>query len=134
MERREHGCSNDPGRTPSWMELESGLVGSSDLGNLIEILAVQALGPSEPECSIGELLGPHLANVLDQGLACLPAEVLDGFVRQPALLRDLQGLIFVAGGDYWKRRIDQTAADLPEPIRVIGERIAQAFERRTHRS
>ncbi len=111
---------------PTREELERCLAGSGALGALIEELSAVVPGPPSP--SIRELLGTHLAEVLDRGLAGLPTEVLDDLLRHPRSLRDLQGLIFVAGGDYWARQIDQAAEGFPEEFQAMIERARKRLD------
>ncbi len=62
-------------------------------------------------------------------MAPAPAELLQGLLRQPALLRDLQWLVFAHGGEYWTNLIDQAAAQLPAAYREMIDRVREQIDR-----
>jgi hypothetical protein len=125
------GSSNEPNPAPTWEEIERHLVGSAELADLIGRLRDEGSGPSGTLPSILDVLGQHLGDVLGHGLAAAPSDVLDTLLRHPLLLRDLQGLIFAAGGDYWTKQIDQAAAQLPPEFQAIVDRTRKGFENRS---
>jgi hypothetical protein len=124
----EHGRSNGAGRNPSWQEIEKYLVGSADLAGLIDRLSASAPGSAAGPPAILDVLGAHLDDVLDHGLASAPADVLDMLTEHPILLRDLQALIFARGGEHWTRQIDQAAAELSPEYQAMIERTRKKIE------
>jgi hypothetical protein len=121
------------GRVLSWQELEKNLVGSADLAGLIDELSASRPDPHAEPPAILDVLGAHLHDVLEHGLAGAPAEVLETLANHPGLLRDLQGLIFAEGGEYWMRQIDQAAAELPPEFQAMIERTRKKIEDWTKR-
>lgn len=90
---------DDSARLPAW--LEQHLVGPQ-LGALVaELAAVHAPAPG-PAPSLHDVLGPHEAAVLRDGLAVLPPAALRQLLVRPRLLLDLQELVLTAGGPYWE--------------------------------
>jgi hypothetical protein len=124
----EHGRSNDQGRRPTWEEIEKYLVGLADLADLIDRLSARKPGPPGAPPPILDVLGVHLGDVLQKGLVAAPSDVLDTLRRHPFLLRDLQGLIFAAGGEYWTKQIDQAASQLPAEFKAMVDRTRQEIE------
>ena len=104
------------------------LAGSADLASLIEELSAAQVGPQPETPAILEVLGMHLRDVLDRGLAAAPPDVLETLVRHPVLLRDLQDIVFAEGGDYWLRMIGQAAAKMPPEFQTIVERSRKKLE------
>ena len=124
----EHGSSNDQGRAPTWKEIEEHLVGLADLTDLIDRLSGGASEPPGAAPPILDVLGQHLRDVLDRGLVAAPSDALDALLRHPLLLRDLQGLIFTAGGDYWTKQIDQAASQLPSEFQAMIDRAREVLK------
>jgi hypothetical protein len=54
------------------------------------------------------ILGRHRETVLARGLSALPADRLGALLRQPRLLLDLQELVLVSGGSYWRELAGQS--------------------------
>jgi hypothetical protein len=126
----EHGGSIEKGEVPPWQEIEKHLVGIADLSDLIDRLSPagpHGVGSPPP---ILDVLGEHRQAILEQGLSAAPSGALDRLLHNPELLRDLQGLIFAAGGEYWTKQIDQAAARLPAEYRAMIQRIRDDLERR----
>jgi len=64
----------------------------------------------DPTANVRQLLGGHLAGVLNRGLGSLPRSLLEQLLQQPLLLLQLQELLLCEGGPYW----EQLSASLPE--------------------
>jgi hypothetical protein len=124
----EHGRSNDRGQAPTWKEIERHLVGLADLTDLIDRLSGGDSQPPGALPAILDVLGEHLRDVLDQGLVAAPSDALDTLLRHPRLLRDLQGLIFTAGGEYWTTQIDQAASQLPAEFQAMIDRAREELK------
>ncbi len=113
-----------------WELIEKHLVGLADLDDLIDRLSKDRRAPGRRSPSIERLLGRHRQVVLESGLAMAPTEFLESLKRRPALLRDLQWLIFAHGGKYWTDLIDQAVATLGPENRALIERVRQSIKRR----
>jgi hypothetical protein len=93
---------DDQARLPGWLEEQ---LLSFDLAALVaELEAVHppARGAGTP---LGDILGQNRGAVLEKGLSALPPARLRQLLRQPRLLLDLQELILVEGGEYWRKTI-----------------------------
>jgi hypothetical protein len=83
--------------------LEEYLVGFQLSELVAELQGVQ--GVSRAESTLEHILGDYQEQVLKDGLASLPAELVRRLLREPALLLDLQELIHVQGGCLWTDRM-----------------------------
>jgi hypothetical protein len=104
--------------------LESHLVGL-DLSTLVAQLNVvhgfnqrrQNLGPDSSSISVETILGKQRDAVLSRGLGALPPDRLRPLLHHPRLLLDLQELILISGGSYWRRR-EESAADSAQKVAI----------------
>jgi len=104
--------------------LEGHLVGL-DLGALVaELEAVH--GPASETTTLEHLLGGRRDAVLAGGLAALPAVALRQLLLHPRLLLDLQALIFVSGGPFWRELAAATANG--SELQIVLERTWQHVE------
>jgi len=91
---------DDQARLPGWLEEQ--LLGLDLAALVAELQAAHApaRGAGTP---LGDVLGQNRGAVLEKGLSALPPARLRLLLRQPRLLLDLQELIVVEGGEYWRK-------------------------------
>ncbi|HKI30774.1 MAG TPA: hypothetical protein VKA46_02700 [Gemmataceae bacterium] len=94
---------DDPDAIPGWLERQ--LLGP-DLERLVRELSVLHPAPADPP-TLPEAIGGYREEILHSGLAAVPRPVLSLLLRTPALLPELQELVFTQGGSYW----DEVSAD-----------------------
>jgi len=98
---------DDSSGLPSWLDRH--LVGLDLAALVAELEAVH--GPAMvPPVSLDQVLVARRDAILEQGLVALPADRLRTLLRCPTLLLDLQELILVEGGPYW-RGLGQPSAE-----------------------
>lgn len=89
---------DDPAEMPAWLERR--LVGV-ELGALAAEL--EAVHGGAGTATLDSLLGDRRRAVLDEGLRALPPADVRALLTNPALLPQLQELVFAEGGPYWDR-------------------------------
>lgn len=98
---------DDPVALPGWLEEQ--LVGDQ-LGELVaELSGTDLVAPAGAK--VDDSLGADLPAVLEHGLKSLPPSTIRALIKQPGLLLELQELVFLQGGHYWR--------DLPRPASLI---------------
>src|SRR5687767_1355847 len=90
---------DDPAELAGWLERR--LVGLDLAALVAELSAIHGDRPSAAG-ELDALLGGHRDAVLNQGLSALPAAGLRELMRRPSVLLELQELILIDGGDYWR--------------------------------
>ncbi len=100
--------------------LEQHLVGL-DLASLVaELTAIH--GRPEKDESLGDLLGTHIPDVIENGLTVLDTKQVRSLIHHPSQLLDLQELVLAAGSQHWHKRLTDTADDQFERIADTGWR------------
>jgi len=92
---------DDQAKLPGWLEEQ--LLGL-DLAALVAELEAAHVPGSEKSSLMKDILGRYRAAVLENGLGSLPSAQLRLLLRQPRLLLELQELILVEGGEYWRKQ------------------------------
>ncbi len=105
---------DEPSELPGWIE---GQLLGLDLAALVAELEAVHGDPGTKAPPPDGLLGTDRTAVLERGLSALPHERLRQFLRQPRRLLELQELVFVEGGPYWRRPLVST----PESARLNAE-------------
>jgi hypothetical protein len=102
--------------------LEQQLVGLR-LGEVIAELAAVHRGQHLEAMTLDQLLAGYKTAVLERGLASLQLAQLQGLLRHPQLLLDLQELVLSEGGEFWQeltaQNEDSTTAAQRGKSRVI---------------
>ena len=101
MRPRLFDIPEEPAEIATW--LDRGMVGVN-LGEIIaELEAVHAGSNQVAPSGIDVVLGDQAAEVLERGLAVLPAPRVRALLRNPRLLLDLQERVLTEGSDYWAK-------------------------------
>jgi hypothetical protein len=103
-----------PADLGSWLDR---LVVSPDLAGAVDDLAA-IHGATEESPSVEaarEWLGRDIDAVLERGLGAVENARLRGLLVRPALLPAIQELVFVDGGEYWNRLVEESSDATPVP-------------------
>jgi hypothetical protein len=104
-----------PGHLSRWLECQ--LVGPC-LGELVAELSGLADEADGAPPALAEVLGPYRGDVLERGLAVLPANMTRHLLGRPALLLDLQELVLCEGGAYWDQ-VNREPIVTPAPEQLV---------------
>ncbi len=100
--------------------LEQHLVGLNLASLVAELTAVH--GRTNDGQSLGDLLGSHIPDVIENGLTILDTKQVRSLIRHPSRLLDLQELVLAAGSQHWQKRMTDTVDDQFERIADTGWR------------
>jgi hypothetical protein len=93
------------------------LIVSPDLAGAVDDLSA-IHGATEETLSVEaarEWLGRDIDAVLERGLGAVENARLRGLLVRPALLPAIQELVFVDGGEYWNRLVEEASDATPAP-------------------
>lgn len=90
---------DDPTRLARWLDAQ--LVGDRLIDLVEELTVVHAATKSV--VTLRDLLGERIDSVVDSGLANLSVDALRSLLRNPQLFLELQEIVYLDGGEYWKQ-------------------------------
>lgn len=79
---------------------------------IAELLAVHGENQTDSPAKLSDIIGGRKEAVLAQGTSAIPREAFAQLITNPYLLIQLQELVLVEGGEYW-RRLEQTSSAEP---------------------